>query len=384
MTGQSVQQVSPPLMTTPSARAEGTVLLAGDLRILGFSPELPARLGRAPSALWGASISLLLPALAAQLQALSDSTQRRGAQPEVIETELVPSGGESERNSQRLYVMPHRVAAVDEGEPGWLLTLSAALENGENQNLSEQEESERRLAMLLRVEAEEWIVGRLTHDLNNTFQALSGTLWLMQEQASGALLAPSHLARIEASCRLGIAQVQVQTSLFQRNARQNAGLRETLQACEPALRHLLRGSQRLALRLGPVTADLLVERRPLMNLLLQLGNFVGSQAAPTSAIDVSFGSSMAKSPEGAGLGASEILQLMFGATLPNPLSDEAWFTAMRLPGALWACSKLASVLGAHFAVQVEGCALRLFVLFQTQNFRRQELVPVPGASRSNR
>lgn len=382
MIGQSIQQVSPALMTTPSPRVEGTALLTGDLRILGFSPELPARLGWAPSALWGTPISLLLPEVASQLQALSDLSRRRGAQAEVIETELAPSGGE--RTSQRLYIITNRVAAVDGGEPGWLITLSAALRDGENQSLGEQEEAERRLAMLMRVEAEEWIVGRLTHDLNNTFQALSGTLWLMQEQASGALLAPSHLARIEASCRLGIAQVQVQTSLFQRNARQHAGLRDTLQACEPALRHLLRGSQRLAMHLGPAGADLLVERRPLMNLLLQLGNFVGSQAAPTSAIDVSLGSNMATSDDGATPGASEIMQLMFGATLQAPFSDEGWLTAMRLPGALWACSKLASVVGAHFAVQVEGCALRLFVWFQTLNFRRQERVPTSGASRSNR
>lgn len=365
------------------ARAGGTLLLTSDLRLLGMSPELPASLARAPCQLWGTSLGQLLPEVAGRLSALSSDPLRLGSgRAEVIETVIGEGTQTDPTRSDRLTVVAHRMSALAEGDRGWLLSVSSELAGGDSEGLSRQEEEDRGLALLLRVEAEEWVVARLTHDLNNTFQTLSGTLWLMQEQVGGAPNAPNHTARIEAACRHGITQLQVQSGLFQRNRRQQAGLFDTLQAHESALRLLLRGGQQLTLQLEPLSEDVVSDRRVLQNFLLQAGNFVGSHAAPASAVELSLRSAVHDS--GAPTREAGLAQLCIEASLPAPQSDERWLSWLQKPGPLWACGKLTQLLGAHFAVQVEGAKLRLLAWFNAAIPRRPESAPTVGSKQPNR
>lgn len=381
MMGQGVQTDSAPQLTKTSSYADGTLLLGDDLRIIAFSPEIPALLQRGASQLWGQPLQPLLPELASRLQPACASAARGGALLGLIETQPALSGATDGGAPEPLYVLPTRVTLGSLAEAGWLLSLSLGRGGQPTEPLSEQEEAARRLALLLRVEAEELIVAGLSHDLNNTFQTLTGSIWLMQEQMSGLLAA--HLSRLEAACRAGIALLQVQSSLFQRTNRRHGALSEIVRASEPALRRLLRGGQKLALELPAVSEELLVERRPLLNLLLQLGSFVGTQAALASSVVVSLRSALPAAEAASSGHSGEPALLLLTAKLPAQTSSELWDGALRLPEPLWACGKLAEILGARFTVQVAGSLLRAFVWFRAEAYQRREVTRAEQTTTSN-
>lgn len=383
MMGQGVHMDSAPQLTKSSSYADGTLLLGDDLRMIAFSPEIPALLQRSASQLWGQPLQPLLPELASRLQLASESAARGGALLGLIETQPALTGATDAGTPEPLYALPTRVTLGSPAEAGWLLSLSLGRGGQPTEPLSEQEEAARRLALLLRVEAEEFIVAGLSHDLNNTFQTLTGSIWLMQEQMSGLLSATAHLSRLEAACRAGIALLQVQSSLFQRTNRRHGALSEIVRASEPALRRLLRGGQKLALELPALSEELLVERRPLLNLLLQLGSFVGTQAALASSVVVSLRSGLPAAEAASSGHSGEPALLLLTAKLPAQTSSELWDVALRLPEPLWACGKLAEILGARFTVQVAGSLLRAFVWFRAEAYQRREVTHADQTTYSN-
>lgn len=364
MTEQTTPVAAPSLPLGGAWPAEGSLLLAPDLRILACSPELAVSLSGQPDELWGSPLAEWLPAVAAQLSSAAVGPSGRANPLSLaLRIPVAFSDPTSGARQEPLFVTATTVSLSESGGLGWFVTLSLGAALTETGTRDDADEAIRRLAVQARTDAEHRVLAGVTHDLNNTFQTLSGTLWLLQEQGRVPPPMDGHLSRIEAACRQGIALLQVQSSLYSRGKPGRVALSELISASEPLLRRLLRDGQRLSLHCRPVDAALIVDRSLGQSLLLQLANFIGAQAAAGSVVQVELRAGLLSNEEGATAVRAALVQLSFSASLPAALPAALGHAMLKLPGPLWACGKVAELLGARFTVQIEGTALRLSAWF---------------------
>lgn len=360
MTEQTTPVAAPSLPLGGAWPAEGSLLLAADLRILACSPELAVSLSGQPDELWGRKLAERLPLVAAQLSSSAGSPSGRtnplSLALRIPVARLDPTG---DVRQEPMFVTATTVSLSEGGGLGWFVTLSVGAAFTDSGTRDDADEAIRRLAAQPRTDAEHRVLASVTHDLNNTFQTLTGTLWLLQEQGSVPPPMDGHLSRIEAACRQGIALLQVQSSLYSRGKPGRVALSELVSASEPLLRRLLRDGQRLSLLCRPVDAALIVDRSLGQSLLLQLGNFIGAQAAASSVVQVELRASLLPKEDGATAARAALVELSISALLPAALEP----AMLKLPGPLWACGKVAELLGARFTVQIQGTALRLSAWF---------------------
>lgn len=366
MTEQDSPVAAPSLPLGGEWPVEGSLLLAADLRILACSPDLAVSLWGQLDAPWGIPLAERLPAVAARLSSAAAGSPGR-ANPLTLALRISTAASESASRirEEPLFVSATAVSLSEGGGLGWFVTFSGGAALTESEARTDADEVSRRLALQQRTDAEHRVLSSVTHDLNNTFQTLSGTLWLLQEQVSAPQPMDSHLSRIEAACRQGIALLQVQSSLYSRGKPGRVALADLVNASEPLLRRLLRDGQRLSLHCRPVDAVLVVDRSLGQSLILQLANFVGAQAAPGSTVQVALRACLPPKEDGTLAVRADLVQLSFCASLPTALPAPRGQAMLKLPGPLWACGKVAEQLGARFTVQIEGTALRLSAWFLT-------------------
>jgi hypothetical protein len=213
----------------------------------------------------------------------------------------------------------------------------------------------RALALGLRAGPLERIAAALTHDLSNTFQALLGSLWLLEESGPGSPRASSLLSTEIAAAKQGADLVRQQRDLFRRRAEPPRSLATLFRESEPGLRRLLGPDAQLRFPSLRVAERCLVDHGLGRPLLFLLCHFLGTQATEPVELDL-----YARVVEDPAQGASPRLQLTLRSNLKSLLPT---LEAPTFLHPLWAAEILAHELGVSLAYDPRAATASFELLF---------------------
>lgn len=141
------------------------------------------------------------------------------------------------------------------------------------------------------------LASALAHDLNNTFQAVLGPLWELEELTEGMPAARPHLLRLHEACKQGMALVRLQNESFAALRAGEAKAAALLEDSRPLLRHLLGATHILRIHIAPTALALTVNPRVFRRLLLHLCMSFGRRIQSAAIIELSLGPDPSPSPE---------------------------------------------------------------------------------------
>lgn len=174
---------------------------------------------------------------------------------------------------QALHVRLEPLQTLHAAEPRWLLRLTVLEAAPGIGSLLPC-----RLAAALRADTYDRIAALLAHDLNNTLQALYGSLWLLEEATTATPRSTSLLSTLTAAVEQGVATVRLQSDLFRRRSPQLISVSKLVRELEPMLRKLLGADHAAHFDLPPNASDCQVDRWLGQRILFLLFHFLGTHA----------------------------------------------------------------------------------------------------------
>lgn len=360
-----------PAGTGPRSQAASCILLlSAEGRVIAVGGDIPAVFTCPSATLIGGSLAALVPPV---YKTLGPSGLYR-PQPDEASTSQPPPCFETCVSAsdlvdtpplvlQSLHVCLEPLQTLHAAEPRWLLRLTvieAAPGIGSLLPCG--------LAAALRADTYDRIAALLAHDLNNTLQALYGSLWLLEEATTATATATprsaSLLSTLTAAVEQGVATVRLQSDLFRRRSPQLISVSKLVWELEPMLRKLLGAEHAAHFDLPPNASDCQLDRWLGQRILFVLFHFLGTHAKRALTVmltgrllDPSDGRASTVLDSGSLSTKTACLQLR----IDSDLVPEEWSQwpsqPPPFPHPLWAVDVLSREAGARFQVHARPSGL---------------------------
>lgn len=369
--------------STAAGPPELFLLLSAKRRVLAVGGSLPSRWDDSGAATAGRDLDLYLPALARRLpDDLSQLPRPRTGWP-APPHELVLSAAElatTGLNGPSLLVQVMPLEGDGTSGETWLVRVRAQAVPQDR-----RAEHRRQLALALRASPLERIASALAHDLSNTFQALLGSLWLLEESSPGSPRTSSLLSTVVSAAQQGAALVRQQSEVFRRRSESHHSLAALFRESEAVLRRLLGAEARLHIEPTRLAERCLLDHTLARPLFLLLCHYLGTHASEPVELTIrQHPLREAAAPVDATAPAdgsdSPGLRLTLRSNLPSTLLSAG---TLDFPHPLWAVEVLTRELGGSFLVDCSGDALAFEILLPVSADRPESsslTLPKPGKS----
>ncbi len=356
-----------PVGTGPRSQAESCILLlSAQGRVIAVGGDIRAVFNCPSVTLIGGSLEALVPPVYKTLGLGGlDRPQPDAAStpqpPPSLETCVSASDLVDTPNLvlQSLHVRLEALQTLHAAEPRWLLRLTvieAAPGIGPLLPCG--------LAAALRADTYDRIAALLAHDLNNTLQALYGSLWLLEEAMAATPRSTSLLSALTSAVEQGVATVRLQSDLFRRRSPQLISVSKLVRELEPMLRKLLGAEHAAHFDLPQNASDCQVDRWLGQRILFVLFHFLGTHAKRALTVmltgrllDPSEGWASPLFDSGSLSTKTAFLQLRIDSDLVPEEGSQWPSQSPPFPHPLWAVEVLSREAGARFQVHAEPSGL---------------------------
>lgn len=331
---------------------ECIVVLSATRQVLAVSGAPPPPLPTLTDAHLGCALDSIWPTLAPYVPAshVPDAPASAQGLLPVARSVHVPNAHPTGRSpTHTVWVQVQPLHAGPAADDRWLLRVRS-LPLLPAQQVAQQ----RLLARGICSEPLERMASMFAHDLSNTFQALLGSLWLLQERGGTSGNERHLLSTIVAAAQQGVMQVRQQGEIFRRRGDALITLSRFLRDSDLVLRRLLGPESQLQLQTDGALDRCWINHAIGRLLFFSLFHFLGSSA--TNSVELHIRSQLELDASGTdpiaradgSSAAAATLALLFRSNVPTavlPTEED-----LGPPHTLWAADVLAQELGGSFRI----------------------------------